>query len=153
MDSVDCVGYVNRDGNLVGVRAIAGEPLARSVYDCFPAVGRLSQLQISVMRSTATLLVRRRMVSPIAIGRKEPLGLRRAMMEAPQTYGRTISGTSTRSRRLTTSERSRRSRSDEAGRMAAGAGDGEGAETRGARDRGRGPEPDVSMRSPDLRRE
>ena len=72
----------------------------------------------SVIKSTATLLVSRRMVSPIAIGRKDPLGLRRAMMEAPQTYGRIDSGTSPRSKRLTTSERSRRSKSEEAGRSA-----------------------------------
>ena len=58
------------------------------------------------------------MVSPMAIGRKESLGFRRAMMEAPQTYRRTVSGTSPWSRRLTTSERSRRRRSEEAGRMA-----------------------------------
>ena len=53
------------------------------------AVGRLnSQLQRFKNDSTATL--------PIAIGRKEPLGLRRAMVEAPQTYGWTMPpGTST----------------------------------------------------------
>ena len=72
----------------------------------------------SVIQSTATLLARRRMVSPIAIGLRVPLGLRRAMIEAPQTYGLISSGTSPLSKRLTTSERSRRSRSDEAGRIA-----------------------------------
>ena len=48
----------------------------------------------SVIKSTATLLVSRRTVSPIGIGLKDPLGLRRAMMEAPRTYGRSSSGTS-----------------------------------------------------------
>ena len=45
-------------------------------------------------------------------------GLRRAVMEAPHTYGRISSGTSSLSRRLTTTERSRRSRSEEPGRSA-----------------------------------
>ena len=63
------------------------------------------------------------MVSPVAIGRKEPLGLRREIMETQQTYRRTASRTSPWSRRLTASERSRRSRSDDAGRMAYGIAD------------------------------
>ena len=41
MDSVECVGHVNRGGNLAKVRAVAVEPLARSVNDCLASIGRL----------------------------------------------------------------------------------------------------------------
>ena len=72
----------------------------------------------SVMRSTATLLVRRRMDSPMATGRSDPLGLRKAMMDAPHTNGRTDSGRSPWRRMLTTSERSLNSMPADARRIA-----------------------------------
>ena len=71
----------------------------------------------SEMSATATLLVMRRKVSP-TIGRSVPLVLRSAIMDAPQTNGRTDSGTSPWRRRLTTSEMSRNRRSEEAGQVA-----------------------------------
>ena len=81
-------------------------------------MGVVTPCSVRLEDPAETFLVRRRMVSPMAIGRKEPLGSRRAIMEATQTYGRTASGTSPWRRRLTTSERSRRRRSEEAGRVA-----------------------------------
>ena len=58
------------------------------------------------------------MVSPMAIGRKDSLGVRRAVIDAPQTCGRTSSGTSPWRRRLTTSDRNLSSRPADAGRIA-----------------------------------
>ena len=93
VNRVESIGHIHRDGNLACVRTVAGEPLPSSVNDGFTAIGRLDpQLPKisrarSVIKSTATLLVRRRMVSPVAICLRVPLGLRRVMIEPPQTYG------------------------------------------------------------------
>ena len=57
-------------------------------------MGSRTERARSEMSSTATLLVMRRNVSPTAIGRIVPLGLRSAIIDAPQTNGRTVSGTS-----------------------------------------------------------
>ena len=74
---------------------IASHPLGVLTPSCKGS--KISRAR-SVIKSTATLLVSRRMVSPMAIGRKDPFGLRSAMMEAPQTYGRIGSGTSPEAR-------------------------------------------------------
>ena len=49
---------------------------------------------------------------------KDPLCLRRTMIDAPHTYGRTSSGSLHWRRRLTTSDRSLSNRSADAGRVA-----------------------------------
>ena len=94
---------------------MASQPLDVFTPSC---KGSRIVLARSEMRSTATLLVMRRIVSPTAIGRRVPLGLRRAMMDAPHTKGRTDSGTPPCKRRLTTSVMRRMTRSDESSRIA-----------------------------------
>ena len=93
---------------------MASQPLCVLTPSCRDS--KISRARL-VVKSTTTLRVRWQMVSPIAIGLEDPFGLRRTMMEAPHTYGRTSSGTSPLSKRLTTSERSR-SRSEFSGRIA-----------------------------------
>ena len=70
----------------------------------------------SVMRSTATLLVRGRMVSPMAIGRNDPLGLSKGHHECTAYVRADQLGSSPWRRRLTTSDRLS-SRSADAGRI------------------------------------
>ena len=86
-----------RENHCRATCTIASQPLGVLTPSC--SGSKISRAR-SMIKSTATLLVSRRIVSPIAIGLKDPLGLRRAMMEAPQTYGRISSGTSSLSRRL-----------------------------------------------------
>ena len=91
---------------------------ARSAEECPPPNGLRQGGGVKETERSNDVIRGTDIVSPTAIGLKDALGLRRTMMEAPQTYGRISSGTSPLSRRLTTSERSRRSRSEEAGRSA-----------------------------------
>ena len=65
------------------------------------------------MSLTQTLLQSRRNVLPTATGRRESLGLRRAMSEAPQTHGRTSSRISPRIIKRTTSDKRLNVRSPE----------------------------------------
>ena len=84
---VQRVGDVQREGNLVRIGAVAVKPLSRDVGGSFATVRRLDAELKRFENTAPSLLVRRRMVSPTAIGRKDPLGLRRAMMPRIHTGG------------------------------------------------------------------
>ena len=117
------IGHVNRDVDLTWVRAVAGEPLPSSMDNGFTAIGSLNP-QLQRLKGLAGPLgdqVHGYLTGEAADGFSNRDRSQRsvwlAKSHAPHTHGRTSSGTSPLSRRLTTSERSQRSKSEEAGRM------------------------------------
>ena len=109
---------------LEGSRTMSVKPLAGGVDDGLATVGGLDA-ELEGLKDSASL-IRDEFNGDLAgdaakIGRRVPFGLRRAMMEAPQTN-------SPCRRRLTTSVMRCSWRSDEAGRMASRMWDGRSPE-------------------------
>ena len=102
VDQVERDGNVHRKSNLTRIGTVAVEPLAGSVDDRLASVRSLDPKLKRLQNDTCTLRdeIHGNLACKTADGLtysdrpKGTIGLAKRMMEAPQTYGRTASGTS-----------------------------------------------------------